>query len=438
MESSSTDPLGEFLSAPESVRLSERERRKLAERKARLRADEEQLRAGKSHDRPTIEDMLGDLIRVAEDRETNPHWQFRTLSRKRYRLFGHYPIEFIDEQWGQFELAKQVAGLEDQAGTRLKRGAIAEQSKRDHTARYIERCLLPHVRKHPELERELTGTELVLSISDTHATYLSPFVWACFLSACRDLQPGVVYLNGDIIDGSEISRHPKVPGRTTSLQLEFDFAREMFRQVRAVLPSARIIWGAGNHGLDRLASYLTQVAPAFANLRTLRFDVLAGLEDLDVELAQGGSIASPAGQEQDAPGRLLHGFYRVHHGTHLGQYPAALELREAGRSGQSGHVHRAHLYFGSSESQRTLSWMTTPMGCTSMAGRNYMKGVSTGWQSGFGVAFLTEGGHVRQYPVICDDDHAIVEGYEYRGRNVPVMNPQGLWLPGFHFEEVIE
>jgi hypothetical protein len=420
----------DFLSAPESVRGSERERRKAAARKARLEAEEQRLAAQKSQARPSIEDMLNDLIRVAEDPETNPFHLFRTLSRKRYREFGHYPIHFIDEQWGRFELAKQVAGLEDQAGTRLCKAAIAERSVRDHAGRYLERHMLPHVRKHPELDRELVGAELMLSISDTHATFLDPFTWQVFLACCRDLQPGIVYLNGDIIDGSEISRHPKIPGWTIPLQLEFDFARVMFEQIRAVVgPDTRIVWGAGNHGLDRLAMYLTQVAPAFANLRNLRFDKLAGLDDLDIELAQGGTIASPEGREAESPGRLIHGFYRVHHGTHLGQYPAALEMREAGRSGQSGHVHRAHLYFGSNEADRTMSWMSTPMGCTPVAGRGYMKGICTGWQRGFGVAFLLPGGHVRQYPVITDDNVCVVEGYVYeRPANLADPDPQKLWL----------
>lgn len=419
----------EFLAAPDSLRGSERERKKAENRKAMLGAEEAQLHARKAKDKPSTEDILNDMIRVATDPNINPFHKFKTLSRKRYREYGHWPIEFVDEQFGQFDHAKQVAGLEDQPGTSAKKRAIAESSRAQHAMRYATRYVLPHCRKGAELDWELCGTELMLSISDTHATFLDPFTWQVFLACCRDLKPDIIYLNGDILDGAEISSYPKIPGWTVSLQLEFDFAREMFRQLREIAPSARIVWGAGNHGIDRMVRYLTQVAPAFAGLRTLRFDHLAGLDDLDIELAQGGTIASPAGTECDPPGRLLHGFYRIHHGTFLGQHPGAAEMKAAGRSGQSGHVHRASLSYGTNESDRTLCWMTTPMGCLPIAGRSYMKGISTGWQQGFGVTFLHGGGHVRQYPVITNDGFCIVEGYTYsRPKNLPDPDPSKLWI----------
>lgn len=420
-----------LLAAPESVLRSEAERRKYAARKAREQAEEEQLRASKSKERPSVEDLLADLVRCAEDKATNPYWRFKTLSRKRYRLFGHYPLEFVLREFGTFEHAKQVAHLEDKPGTRLKMFARAEASKREQVSRYLTRYVLPYVRLTDPVKRAEAGVRLVVSISDTHATFLDPFTWHAFLCTIAELFPDVVYLNGDIMEGSEISRHPKIPGWTVPLQLELDFAREMFRQIREVGGSRpRVIWGAGNHGLDRLASYLTHVAPAFAGLRTLRFDKLVGLDDLKVELAQGGTIASPAGTEDDAPGRLLFGCYRVHHGTKLGASPGLEELRAAGRSGQSGHVHRASLVYGATEANRGLSWMTTPMGCTDRAGRAYMKGPCTGWQRGFGVAFVGPRGEVRQYPVVTDDGFAVVEGRVFeRPAGLGEMDPSKLWLP---------
>lgn len=436
MASRSRNPVDEFLAAPDSVRLSDRELRKAAERKAKARAESEQLRASKSKARPSVEDLLADIVRCAEDKATNPYWKFKTLSRKRYALFGHFPVEFVHEQFGTFDHARQVAGLEDKPGTRRKKQARAEASRREHVSRYVERYLLPYVRTKPEPRDPRVRT--IVSISDTHATFLDPFTWHAFLCTIADLCPDVVYLNGDILEGAEISRHPKIPGWTVPLQLELDFAREMFRQIRAVGGwRPRVIWGAGNHGLDRVASYLTQVAPAFANLRSMRFDKLAGLDDLKVELAMGGTIASPAGTENDAPGRLLFGCYRVHHGTKLGACPAVDELRAAGRSGQSGHVHRASLAYGATEAQRGLSWMTTGMGCTERAGRAYIKSVNAGWQRGFGLAFVGPRGEVRQYPVTTDEGFAIVEGRCYeRPKDCEEMDPSKLWLPNLALPKV--
>lgn len=419
----------EFLAAPDSVRLSEAERKKLVIRKAKLKAGEERILADKAKKPPSVEDLLADILRVAEDKETNPYWQFKSLSRKRYKLFGHFPIECIEQQFGQFEQAKRVAGLEDELGTRLKKAAIAESSRRLHAARYLDRFVMPYVQRASKRKRSGKEPEIVLSISDTHSTFLDPFTWFCFQSAIKDLKPDYIIFNGDILEGSEISRFPKIPGWTIPLQLEFDFARGMFEQARSLAPDAEIWWINGNHETDRLAMYLTQVAPAFAGLRSLRIDELLDLTDLNIKLAHGGTIASPKEQEYDSPGILLNGFYRIAHGTHLGKTPGQKELEEAGRSGQSGHVHRSSLVFGTSEADRMKSWMVTPKGCTDLAGRAYMKGLTNNWQTGFGVAFLFKDGVVRQHPVLTDDGVCFIEGFVYtKTKAARDQDPQTLWV----------
>ena len=306
--------------------------------------------------------------------------------------------------------------------------ARAVASRTEHAARYIRRHVHPYVTNR-EKYRKLHAPYLLLSISDTHSTFLDPFTWHCFLQAIRDLRPSGVLLNGDMLEGSEISRHPKIPGWTVPLQLEFDFLREMVRQIREVHDGGLFLNG-GNHGVDRLAMYLTQVSPALAGLRTLRIDKLMGLDEFDVKLMQGGTIASPEGTEDDEQGFLLFGFYRPHHGTKLGQNPAASELRSIGRSGQSGHVHRADMAYGCTEQMKGLSWMTTPMGCTERAARAYIKSPNKGWQRGFGICWLFPNEQVRQYPVLTDGDTCWIEGYCYtREPGLPDPDPERLWLP---------
>lgn len=413
------EELEEFLSAPETLQGEELQKAKL--RKAREEAKTKQLAAMKRYRdvEPSTEDLIADMIRVAEDPITNPlYHEFRATSRRRYELYGWYPVIHLDKKWGQFEHAKQVCGLADEPGTRLWRASRAQASRNEHIGRYVRRYVWPHVLQ-PQVE--LSRPLLMLTISDTHATFLDPFTWHCFLSAIRDLRPGIVYLNGDILEGAEISRHPKIPGWTIPLQQEFDFAKEMFRQIREV-HEGHLWWGAGNHGLDRIASYLTQVAPALACLDSMRFDKLVDLAGLDVRLAQSGTIASPREQEDFKAGLLLFGFYRIHHGTKLGQMPALAELRDAMYSGQSGHVHRAAVAYGTTERMQGLNWMSTPMGCTERAARAYIKGTNTGWQKGFGVCWLFPDGKVHQYPVITDGDRCYVEGYQY-DRNPELLDP---------------
>lgn len=419
------DDLEQFLSAPETLEGEELKKAKI--RKAREEAKTKQLAATKKYrdELPTVEDLIADMIRVAECQVTNPNWyKFRATSRRRYELYGWYPVIHLDRQFGQFEHAKQVSGLTDEAGTRLWRAGRAQASRNEHVGRYVERYVWPHVLQ-PQVE--LRAPKLVLSISDTHATFLCPFTWHCFLSAIRDLRPDIVYLNGDILEGSEISRFPKIPGWTVPLQVEFDFAREMFRQIREV-HDGDLWWGAGNHGVDRIASYLTQVAPALANLDSMRFDRLCDLSGLNVRLAQGGTIASPKGQEEQKMGLLLYGFYRIHHGTKLGQTPALSELRSAMYSGQSGHVHRGSVIYGTTERLRGMSWMSTPMGCTERAARAYIKDPNEGWQKGFGVCLLYPNGKAHQYPVVTENDICYVEGFDYRRPDLPDPDVSRNWL----------
>lgn len=427
------DRVEELLSAPDVTAKSETERQKYSLRKAREKAEQEQLRAAKRDEVPTVEDLLADIVRVAEDEETNPFHKFKSISRRRYVLYGWYPIEFVDREFGQFEHAKQVAGLSDQPGTRMWRANRAKESRRAHAERYLERYVHPYAAREEDYRLDCGSYDL-LSISDTHSQFLCPFTWLAFLSAIRDLKPDGVLWNGDTLEGSEISRHPKIPGWTVPFQSELDFHWEMGRQVREDAGhQGDFFISGGNHGVDRVASYMTQVAPALANLRSLRIDRLLGLDDFDIRLFQGGTIASPEGTEDARHGFLMFGHYRIHHGTLLGQHPAASELRAAGRSGQSGHVHRAGLAYGTTERDEALCWMSTPCGCRHEAARSYIKG-NTGWQRGFGWARLWADGTVEQHPVVVQvgqdgQERISVEGYTYsRPGDLEDPEPRGVWL----------
>lgn len=419
-------PLEQFLAAPEALLSSDAEKQKALIRKAKEKAEAEQLKASKLKVIPSMEDLLADVIRVAEDKVTNPkYWQFRSTSRRRQELFGHYPIEFFDRTFGQFTHALEIAGLRDQPGTRLWRASRARQSRDEHTERYVDRHVMPYAARAVEAPDR---GYVLLSISDTHSQYLCPFVWAGFLESIKELKPDGVLFNGDILDLPEISRHPKIPGWTVPVQDELDFLHEMFAQVRRV-HDGDIFKTGGNHDIDRLASYLTQVAPALSGLRSLKIDQLLGLKDLDVQLMMGGTISSPAGTEDAKPGYLMFGHYRVHHGTKLGQNPAAEELRSAGRSGQSGHVHRSSLAFGTTEKDESMSWMSTPMGCRHEAGRAYVRGTSTGWQRGFGYARIWPDGSVHQYPVVVVGERMSVEGFTFKRKpGMKDPKPEGVWI----------
>lgn len=433
-----TDPekiVGELLSAPDSVRQNKVEKAKYLRRKSDEAQAKELHLAAKSKKLPSIEDIIADVKYWAADPETNPLGHATmSISGDRYDAFGRYPIEIIKRRFGNWQHVMEIAGLRDTPATKQTLAAITAKSREQHAMRYYERHLKPHV-----FDRDLAGPRMlvdervVLSISDTHSTFLDAFTWQCFLAAIRDLQMGeddFVLLNGDTLEGADISSHPKIPGWSVNIQVEFDFQREMVKQIRATGFKGHIIVVGGNHGIDRWARYMSQVAPEISCIRDLRIDKQMGLEEFNVTIAQGGTIMSPMGTEDDLPGLMLFGFYQVSHGTKLGQSPAMAELNSSGYSGQSGHTHRAQLAYGTTRRLAGMSHMSTPMGCNARAGRAYMKGTNFGWQTGFGIAFLSPGGKVHQYPIITDGGQCHVEGFIYRKLDdLLEPDPSYNWLP---------
>lgn len=423
----------DFLAAPERLMKDEAERRKALQRKAREEARQARLRASKRKNPPSVEDMLADIVRVAEDKDLNPIGaRTRTVGRRLYAELGNYPAEFIDREFGTWAHAQEAAGLRDEIGTTLWRSNRAKQSRREHSERLFNRFVRPYVARQEDY-RHLSKPYVLLSISDLHSQWLCPFVFASFLQAIRDIRPDGVLINGDYLEGSEISRHLKIPGWTVPLQDELAFTRSMLGLIRDAAPDEADVWLVdGNHDTtSRLSHYLAHVAPAIAGLDELRVDRLLGLGDLDVKLMLGGTPLSPPGTEDAKPGFLLYD-YRIHHGTRLGQEPARAELRDAGRSGQSGHVHRASLAYGTTERDEGLSWMCTPMAARHEVGRSYVKGTNTGWQRGFGFACLYPGGAVHQYPCVVSagsTERIHVEGHIYeRAARCKDPEPKGNWL----------
>lgn len=408
-----------FLAAPQEVVANPREAAKLVARKAQDEARRAREDAEKSRTRPSIEDILGDVVRVAEDERTNPFHKFRSISRRRYELYGHYPIEFVLEH-GRFEHVKQMAGLVPARGDLQLLTARTERSRGAHAGRYVQRWLSPHVDKFPELSRQASGSRLALAIGDTHSLFMDPATWLSALAFAEDAQPDAVLWVGDHVDGSEISRHPKIPGFTTPLQTELDCQRAMMREMRSVCPRARFVLVPDNHFWDRMVSYLTQVAPALANLRDLRIDKLMDLEGLEVELAPSGSFLAPG--ENRRPALRLWNRMLVTHGTKLGPHPAHLELRAWGESGLSGHVHRHQLAMGDTFATRDEQWMCLPGGICDHGARHYVKGPNPAWSRGWGIAEVN-GRALQLTPVPIQEGVALAHGWAYR---VPTGLPDGL------------
>lgn len=410
-----------FLAAPEEVVENPRELAKLVDRKAQDEARLERERRGKLKNRPSLEDILADVVRVAEDETTNPYHEFRSISRRRYELYGHYPIEFVLSH-GRFEHIKQMAGLADTVGDRMLLTARTNESLRQHDLRYYNRWIAPHVDKFPDLRRATAKSRLAVFISDTHSLFMDPFTWIAFLAFVEDVQPDCVIWGGDHIDGSEISSHPKVPGHTSPLQVELDCFQAMLAEARETCPRARFVWIPSNHWTDRMVRYLTQVAPALSNLRTLRFDKIIDLNGLEIEIVQGGTFLSPKGQEDDLPRKRMWDRFTATHGSRVGKYHAAMELLEWSDSGVSGHVHKDQVFRGPTGGLRNHVWMSVGGGVIDECAKYYVKGNNPAWSRGFGVIELGSR-TIQMTPAVTTHGELIVNGFRYEEKG---RLPQGV------------
>jgi hypothetical protein len=85
-----------------------------------------------------------------------------------------------------------------------------------------------------------------------------PLIWQAFIKVAAFLKPAAIILNGDVIDGTRISRHPRLRNQVTPrLVEEIDAALLRLGE----LPAApRKLWSIGNHD-QRIDNYLANQAP---------------------------------------------------------------------------------------------------------------------------------------------------------------------------------
>lgn len=87
-----------------------------------------------------------------------------------------------------------------------------------------------------------------------------------FVQMCKELKPSAVIMNGDVLDGARISRHPPIgwEQRPTLIQ-ELESCQQRLSEIEDAAPNAKKIWTLGNHDA-RFETRLASVAPEFANI----------------------------------------------------------------------------------------------------------------------------------------------------------------------------
>lgn len=103
----------------------------------------------------------------------------------------------------------------------------------------------------------MSNKERFVVISDVHYPYEDKKAIKAMLEFIKLHKVQTVLLNGDILDMYDVSSFDKSPDRINSLQSELNKAKALFKELRKILPEARIVFIKGNHCLDKRTEVLT-------------------------------------------------------------------------------------------------------------------------------------------------------------------------------------
>lgn len=148
-------------------------------------------------------------------------------------------------------------------------------SRREFIEKKIGRSLLspnPHCAtrvktEHPGRLHCEVENGVVLVGSDAH--YWPGIVSAAhraMVKFCKELQPKVVVMNGDMLDGAAISRHPPIGWENhPTVKEEIEAVQERLGEIQKAAFKAKRYWPLGNHDA-RFETRLATAAPEYARV----------------------------------------------------------------------------------------------------------------------------------------------------------------------------
>lgn len=218
-------------------------------------------------------------------------------------------------------------------------------------------------KKVPDIERQMENG-LIAIASDFHVPFQDKKAVGAFITYCKEVQPIIIVINGDLVDMYMLSKFAKGEGRNPMAEIEE--AREILGQLRDACPSSNIFYVIGNHE-QRLEKTILTKAPELASLIEDIFSIFK-LEDIGVIGC--GSLT-------------LNDNVVFKHGTLLGNksgLSAIKEMENAYLSGATGHTHRLAKYIAR-KAGRKFIWLET--GCLCSMEPEYM--LNPNWQQGFAM-----------------------------------------------------
>jgi hypothetical protein len=170
---------------------------------------------------------------------------------------------------GATETATRIGGIESNVYKRRRRLELKLKKKIPAPDSTSNRGgLYKHIEEHPARLRFEIEDGVVLVGSDAH-------YWPGIISTAhralvhfaKKLKPFAVVMNGDVMDGAGISRHPSIGWEhKPTVQQEIEACSDRLDEIFKASPNSKHIWPLGNHDA-RFSTRLAATAPEFAKVR---------------------------------------------------------------------------------------------------------------------------------------------------------------------------
>lgn len=234
-----------------------------------------------------------------------------------------------------------------------------------------------------------------LILSDIHLPYHDLDAVVAAVNKGIEEECDSILLNGDTLDFYQVSRFSKA-GSAPSIREE----REMFWEFISYLKDSidvPIIFKVGNHE-DRLALYIRQNAPQFADLHEYSLKSFLNLDELGIDYVESRQ-------------KIIMGGLTVLHGHEAGDSifspvnPARGAFLKYKASTLAGHNHQSSSHFESNiRGELTGCWST---GCLCQMTPEYRPFAYTKWNHGFAIVKIEDDGlfDVSNYRIINGNVH---------------------------------
>ena len=230
----------------------------------------------------------------------------------------------------------------------------------------------------------------ILLISDLHIPYHDIDAITIALSYGKEQKVNTIFINGDLIDNSQVSRFEK-DMKKRSVKQEFDATKEFLVQLRKLFPMASIYWLKGNHCV-RWEKFLEQKVHEIWDDPYFHLEERLQLNEQKVILLD-DKVLVKAGKLS-----ITHG-HHIFKGIFVPVSPARGAFLRAKQSVIVGHLHRGSFHPETDLDGNVIGCWST--GCLCELKPNYSPMVSNS-QHGFAHILVESSGDftVKNYQII--------------------------------------